>query len=128
MYPGSNGPQDSKDESLLTDEDRKSMSNSEAQRYAFFQNDLNDVTVEFVSDHVHYVKGSLKRYWRLLALISVFYTIPAVQFVVYQWFQGNANEDCTLAEGPHCNDYFNFKCATHVGFMFAFNNGRHTPL
>eukprot|EP01133_Synstelium_polycarpum_P005285 gene5285-6126_t len=53
----------------------------------------------------------LKYFWKILLIISVFYFLPSIQFVFFQY------------KDPQAQCYFNFKCAKSFMGLRAFNNG-----
>eukprot|EP01087_Luapelamoeba_hula_P024334 TRINITY_DN9227_c0_g1_i1.p1 TRINITY_DN9227_c0_g1~~TRINITY_DN9227_c0_g1_i1.p1 ORF type:complete len:522 (-),score=43.53 TRINITY_DN9227_c0_g1_i1:55-1620(-) len=59
--------------------------------------------------HIH-----LKSYWRILLLMGMFYALPSIQFVLWQYWRE------TPESGVYC--YFNFKCAKSLWGFDAANN------
>ena len=57
-------------------------------------------------------------YWKLLLLLSLFYALPASQFLIWQYRQGST--EGFDQPGQEC--YFNFKCARQALGFYNFNN------
>ncbi|KAF2073456.1 hypothetical protein CYY_005241 [Polysphondylium violaceum] len=52
----------------------------------------------------------LKYFWKILLIVSAFYSLPSIQFVFFQY------------SDPSIQCYFNYKCARNFAGLTAFNN------
>jgi hypothetical protein len=56
------------------------------------------------------------QFWKVLIIVAMFYSLPSIQFVFFQYHTNSGNLDETC--------YYNFKCKIDFLGISAFNNGK----
>jgi hypothetical protein len=57
---------------------------------------------------------NMKTFWKVLIIVAMFYALPSIQFVFFQYLTNSANLNQTC--------YYNFKCKIDFMGLAAFNN------